>query len=42
MLGVMVDIGDKINRELRSAGANIVVTAKAATVVGREIRLELL
>ena len=26
MLGVMLDIGDKINRELRNAGANILVT----------------
>src|ERR1700742_1733208 len=34
MLGVMLDIGDKINRELRSVGANIVVTARAAAVVG--------
>jgi putative ABC transport system permease protein len=34
MLGVMLDIGDKINRELRSAGANIVVTAKAGAVTG--------
>jgi putative ABC transport system permease protein len=34
MLGVMLDIGDKINRELRAAGANIMVTAKAATLVG--------
>ena len=28
MLGVMLDIGDKVNRELRSVGANIVVTAQ--------------
>ena len=34
MLGVMLDIGDKINHELRSAGANIVVTAQAGTVTG--------
>ena len=34
MLGVMLSIGDKINRELRAAGANIVVTAKAAAVTG--------
>jgi putative ABC transport system permease protein len=34
MLGVMLDIGDKINRELRSAGANIVVTSRAASVSG--------
>ena len=34
MLGVMLDIGDKINRELRSEGANIVVTAQAASLTG--------
>lgn len=34
MLGVMLDIGDKINRELRSAGANIVVTSRAASLTG--------
>ena len=34
MLGVMLSIGDKINRELRTAGANIAVTAKAAAVTG--------
>src|SRR6266536_2056000 len=34
MLGVMLDIGDKINRELRSEGANIVVTSKAASLTG--------
>src|SRR5258708_27407853 len=34
MLGVMLDIGDKINRELRSEGANIVVTARAASLTG--------
>ncbi len=34
MLGVMLSIGDKVNRELRSAGANIVVRAKAAVVTG--------
>jgi putative ABC transport system permease protein len=34
MLGVMLDIGDKINRELRSAGANIVVTSQAASLTG--------
>ena len=34
MLGVMLDIGDKINTELRSEGANIAVTAKAAAVTG--------
>jgi putative ABC transport system permease protein len=30
MLGVMLSIGDKINRELRQAGANIVVTRRIA------------
>ena len=34
MLGVMLDIGDKINSELRSEGANIAVTARAAAVTG--------
>lgn len=34
MLGVMLDIGDKINRELRSAGANIAVTSRAASLTG--------
>jgi putative ABC transport system permease protein len=29
MLGVMLDIGDKVNRELRAMGANIVVTPRA-------------
>jgi putative ABC transport system permease protein len=34
MLGVMLDIGDKINNELRSEGANIVLTPQAATLTG--------
>src|SRR5213082_882206 len=34
MLGVMLSIGDKVNRELRAAGANIVVTARAASLIG--------
>jgi putative ABC transport system permease protein len=34
MLGVMLDIGDKINAELRSVGANIVVTSRAASLTG--------
>ena len=34
MLGVMLSIGDKMNHELRAAGANILVTAKAAAVTG--------
>lgn len=34
MLGVMLSIGDKINLELRAAGANIVVTSRAAALTG--------
>jgi putative ABC transport system permease protein len=34
MLGVMLSIGDKVNRELRTAGANIVVTMRAAAMTG--------
>src|SRR5260370_333318 len=34
MLGVMLSIGDKVNRELRAVGANIVVTGRAASVTG--------
>ncbi|HKD09541.1 MAG TPA: ABC transporter permease [Bryobacteraceae bacterium] len=34
MLGVMLSIGDKVNRELRQAGSNIVVTPKAASLRG--------
>jgi putative ABC transport system permease protein len=34
MLGVMLDIGDRINQELRAEGANIVVTAQAASLTG--------
>lgn len=34
MLGVMLDIGDKINRELRSEGANIAVTPSASALTG--------
>jgi putative ABC transport system permease protein len=34
MLGVMLDIGDKVNRELRAVGANIVVTARDASLTG--------
>lgn len=34
MLGVMLDIGDKVNNELRAEGANIVVTPKAAALTG--------
>jgi putative ABC transport system permease protein len=34
MLGVMLSIGDKVNRELRQVGANIVITPKAAALTG--------
>src|SRR5580693_5378963 len=34
MLGVMLSIGDKVNRELRQVGANIVVTERAAALTG--------
>jgi putative ABC transport system permease protein len=34
MLGVMLSVGDKVNRELRAVGANIVVTERAASVTG--------
>lgn len=36
MLGVMLDIGDRVNRELRSLGANLVVTPK-----GRSLPVEI-
>ena len=32
MLGVMLDIGDRVNRELRSLGANLMVTPKAESL----------
>jgi putative ABC transport system permease protein len=32
MLGVMLDIGDRVNRELRSLGANLMVTPKAQSL----------
>ena len=34
MLGVMLDIGDKINNELQSEGANIVVTPGGSSLAG--------
>ena len=34
MLGVMLSVGDKVNRELRAVGANIVVTKRAAALTG--------
>jgi putative ABC transport system permease protein len=36
MLGVMLDIGDRVNRELRSLGANLMVTPK-----GRSLPVEI-
>ncbi|HMM21375.1 MAG TPA: ABC transporter permease [Selenomonadales bacterium] len=33
MLNVMLDVGDKVNRELKTYGANIMVTPRAASVV---------
>jgi putative ABC transport system permease protein len=36
MLNVMLDVGDKVNRELKAYGANIIVTPRAASVL-REI-----
>ncbi|WP_378955957.1 ABC transporter permease [Pelosinus sp. sgz500959] len=36
MLNVMLDVGDKVNRELKAYGANIVVTPRSASVL-REI-----
>src|SRR5579863_6826858 len=32
MLGVMLDIGDRVNHELRSLGANLLVTPKARSL----------
>ena len=32
MLGVMLDIGDRVNRELRGLGANLIVTPRAASM----------
>ena len=32
MLGVMLDIGDRVNRELRSLGANLLVTPKSRSL----------
>ena len=32
MLGVMLDIGDRVNRELRGLGANLMVTPKASSL----------
>jgi putative ABC transport system permease protein len=32
MLGVMLDVGDRVNRELRGLGANLIVTPRAASL----------
>ena len=32
MLGAMLDVGDRVNRELRSMGANLIVTPKSASL----------
>ncbi len=32
MLGAMLDVGDRVNRELRSLGANLLVTPKSASL----------
>jgi putative ABC transport system permease protein len=34
MLNVMLDVGDKVNRELKAYGANITVTPRSASVLG--------
>jgi putative ABC transport system permease protein len=40
MLGVMFDVGDKVNQELKSYGANLNVVPKGTSVVGDLYRLE--
>jgi putative ABC transport system permease protein len=40
MLSVMLDVGDKINQELKTYGANITVVPKAASVVSELYDLE--
>jgi putative ABC transport system permease protein len=37
MLGVMLDIGDKINHELRNAGANILVTPQSGYIAETDV-----
>jgi len=37
MLGVMLDIGDKINHELRNAGANILVTPRTGYIAEADV-----
>jgi putative ABC transport system permease protein len=40
MLGVMFDVGDKVNQELKTYGANIVVQAKGAAVLDELYQVE--
>lgn len=40
MLGVMLDVGDKVNQELKTYGANITVVPKRASVIGDLYELE--
>jgi putative ABC transport system permease protein len=37
MLGVMLDIGDKVNHELRNAGANILVTPRTGYIAEADV-----
>ena len=40
MLSVMMDVGDKVNQELKTYGANITVVPKSASVVGNLYEVE--
>ncbi len=40
MLNVMMDVGDKVNQELKTYGANITVVPKSASVVGNLYEVE--
>ena len=40
MLGVMLDVGDKVNQELKTYGANITVVPKASSIVGNLYEVE--
>ncbi|MBQ9647087.1 MAG: ABC transporter permease [Oscillospiraceae bacterium] len=40
MLGVMMDVGDKVNQELKTYGANITVVPKASSVIGNLYEVE--
>ena len=40
MLNVMMDVGDKVNQELKTYGANITVVPKAASVVDNLYKIE--